>query len=243
MDFRNVARLFADPDWDGPIEIDPSFTPGGTKPQRGPGDDPVDPPVPPIDPKQKPIVGKDGCKVEIIRKTVSVYDVNGKLLRQESIVDYTKENIRGEYASLDNFIRQWTAEEKKEKIRELFLDRGIDLEAMKADQHMSDVDDFDFICHVAFDKKPLTRRERANNVKKRDFLSKYSGVACEVLEALLDKYMNTGIYDLEKTEILKLDPFLKLGKPSKIAGYFGGKAGYIKAVQELEKAIYEEEVV
>lgn len=243
MDFRNIARLFADPDWDGPIEIDPSFTPGGTKPQRGPGDDPVDPPVPPIDPKQKPIVGKDGCKVEIIRKTVSVYDVNGKLLRQESIVDYTKENIRGEYASLDNFIRQWTAEEKKEKIRELFLDRGIDLEAMKADQHMSDVDDFDFICHVAFDKKPLTRRERANNVKKRDFLSKYSGVACEVLEALLDKYMNTGIYDLEKTEILKLDPFLKLGKPSKIAGYFGGKAGYIKAVQELEKAIYEEEVV
>lgn len=243
MDFRNVARLFADPDWDDPIEIDPSFTPGGTKPQRGPGDDPVDPPVPPIDPKQKPIVGKDGCKVEIIRKTVSVYDVNGKLLRQESIVDYTKENIRGEYASLDNFIRQWTAEEKKEKIRELFLDRGIDLEAMKADQHMSDVDDFDFICHVAFDKKPLTRRERANNVKKRDFLSKYSGVACEVLEALLDKYMNTGIYDLEKTEILKLDPFLKLGKPSKIAGYFGGKAGYIKAVQELEKAIYEEEVV
>lgn len=243
MDFRNVARLFADPDWDGPIEIDPSFTPGGTKPQRGPGDDPVDPPVPPIDPKQKPIVGKDGCKVEIIRKTVSVYDVNGKLLRQESIVDYTKENIRGEYASLDNFIRQWTAEEKKEKIRELFLDRGIDLEAMKADQHMGDVDDFDFICHVAFDKKPLTRRERANNVKKRDFLSKYSGVACEVLEALLDKYMNTGIYDLEKTEILKLDPFLKLGKPSKIAGYFGGKAGYIKAVQELEKAIYEEEVV
>ena len=243
MDFRNVARLFADPDWDGPIEIDPSFTPGGTKPQRGPGDDPVDPPVPPIDPKQKPIVGKDGCKVEIIRKTVSVYDVNGKLLRQESIVDYTKENIRGEYASLDNFIRQWTAEEKKEKIRELFLDRGIDLEAMKADQHMSDVDDFDFICHVAFDKKPLTRRERANNLKKRDFLSKYSGVACEVLEALLDKYMNTGIYDLEKTEILKLDPFLKLGKPSKIAGYFGGKAGYIKAVQELEKAIYEEEVV
>ena len=243
MDFRNVTRLFADPDWDGPIEIDPGFTPEGTKPPIGPGDGPVDPPVPPIDPKQKPIVGKDGCKVEIIHKTVSVYDVNGKLLRQESIVDYTKENIRGEYASLDNFIRQWTSEEKKEKIRELFLDRGIDLETMKADQHMSDVDDFDFICHVAFDKKPLTRRERANNVKKRDFLSKYSGVAREVLEALLDKYMNTGIYDLEKTEILKLDPFLKLGKPSKIAGYFGGKAGYIKAVQELEQAIYEEEVV
>ena len=109
---------------------------------------------------------------------------------------------------------------------------------MKAEQGMTDVDDFDFICHVAFDKKPLTRRERANNVKKRDFLSRYSGAAKEVLEALLDKYMNTGIYELEKTEILKLDPFAKMGKPSKIAGYFGGKAGYVKAIQELEKEIY-----
>ena len=109
---------------------------------------------------------------------------------------------------------------------------------MKADQGMSDVDDFDFICHVAYDQKPLTRRERANNVKKRDFLSKYSGVAREVLEALLDKYMNTGIYEIEKTDILKIDPFLKYGKPSKIAQYFGGRDGYLKAVRELEEAIY-----
>lgn len=242
MDFRNVSRLFADPDWDGPIMIDPGFTPGGHTPPPG-GDDPVDPPTPPNPPTVKPVVGRDGCKVEIIHKTVSVYDANGKLLRQESIVDYTKENIRGEYASLDNFIRQWSKEEKKEKIREMLLERGIDIELMKADQNMVDVDDFDFICHVAFDKKPLTRKERANNVKKRDFLSKYSGVAREVLEALLDKYMNTGIYEIEKTEILKLDPFLKLGKPAKIAGYFGGKSGYMKAVKELEDAIYSEEAV
>lgn len=237
MDFRNVTRLFADPDWDGPIEIDDEFDPDRPPkdPQPGPGDDPVPPP----DPKApKPIVGRDGCQVQIIHKTVSVYDANGKLLRQESIVDYTKENILGQYASLDNFIRQWTAEEKKAKIKELFLERGIDLELMKADQSMTDVDDFDFICHVAFDKKPLTRRERANNVKKRDFLSRYSGVAREVLEALLDKYMNTGIYEIEKTEILKLDPFLKMGKPAKIAAYFGGKEGYLKAVKELEDAIY-----
>lgn len=237
MDFRNVTRLFADPDWDGPIEIDDEFDPDRPPkdPQPGPGDDPVPPP----DPKApKPIVGRDGCQVQITHKTVSVYDANGKLLRQESIVDYTKENILGQYASLDNFIRQWTAEEKKEKIRELLLERGIDLELMKADQNMTDVDDFDFICHVAFDKKPLTRRERANNVKKRDFLSRYSGVAREVLEALLDKYMNTGIYEIEKTEILKLDPFLKMGKPAKIAAYFGGKEGYLKAIKELEDAIY-----
>ncbi len=244
MDFRNVSRLFADPDWDGPIVIDPGFIPGGHTPP--PGGKPGDPPGsidPPGQKNPKPIVNRDGCKVEIIHKTVSVYDANGKLLRQESIVDYTKENIRGEYASLDNFIRQWSKEEKKEKIREMLLERGIDLELMKADQNMADVDDFDFICHVAFDKKPLTRKERANNVKKRDFLSKYSGVAREVLEALLDKYMNTGIYEIEKTEILKLDPFLKLGKPAKIAGYFGGKAGYVQAVKELEEAIYAEEAV
>ena len=244
MDFRNVTRLFADPDWDGPIMIDPGFTPGGQKTPPTPGPD--DPPVPtdPPGPKNpKPILSRDGCKVEIIHKTVSVYDANGKLLRQESIVDYTKENIRGEYASLDNFIRQWSKEEKKEKIREMLLERGIDLELMKSEQSMADVDDFDFICHVAFDKKALTRKERANNVKKKDFLSKYSGIAREVLESLLDKYMNTGIYEIEKTEILKLDPFQKLGKPAKIAGYFGGKAGYMQAVKELEEAIYADEAV
>ena len=244
MDFRNVTRLFADPDWDGPIEMNEGFTPGTkqTDPKDQPDDDGKDGRDTPPEPRHKPIVDRNGCKVQIIHKTVSVYDANGKLLRQESIVDYTKENIRGEYASLDNFIRQWSAQEKKEQIRDLLHDRGIDLELLKADQNMTDVDDFDFICHVAFDKKPLTRKERANNVKKRDFFSKYSGVARDVLEALLDKYMNTGIYEIEKTEILKLDPFLKMGKPSKIAGYFGGKQGYLKAVQELEQAIYADEV-
>lgn len=238
MDFRNVSRLFADPDWDGPIEMDEDFNPKSgsgknTKPPVGPGPDPVEPKQP------KPIVNRDGCQVKIVYKTVSVYDANGKLLRQESIIDYTKENILGAYASLENFIRKWSVEEKKEKIRRLLREQGIDLETLKEDQGMSDVDDFDFICHVAFDKKPLTRKERAENVKKRDFLNKYSGAAREVLEALLDKYMNTGIYEIEKAEILKLDPFMRMGKPQKIASYFGGKDGYLKAVKELENAIYD----
>ena len=237
MDFRNVTRLFADPDWDGPIEIDPNYPPQ-PKVCEG-GDTPPAPPLPPPGPKSPtPYVDRDGCRVEVTHKLVSVYDANGKLLRQESITDYTKSNILGRYASLENFIRQWSAEDKKAAIRDLLLQQGIDLELMKADQNMSDVDDFDFICHVAFDKKPLTRRERANNVKKRDFLSKYSGVAREVLEALLDKYMNTGIYEIEKTEILQLDPFLKYGKPAKIASFFGGKGGYLKAVKELEDELY-----
>lgn len=243
MDFRAVTRLFADPDWDGPIEIDEGFTPGGSRVPRGgsPEGGEGDPLVDPDPPRQMPVVDAEGCTVRIINKTVSVYDTNGKLLRQESIVDYTKSNILGTYASLDNFIRQWTAEEKKVSIRELLRERGIDLELMKAEQAMSDVDDFDFICHVAFDKKPLTRRERADNVKKRDFLSRYSGAAREVLEALLDRYMNTGIYEIEKTDILKLDPFAKLGKPARIAGYFGGRDGYMQAVKALENAIYADE--
>lgn len=241
MDFRNVSRLFADPDWDGPIEMDEDFDPNHKGKER-PGTPGGDTPDPPVNPEMKPYVNADGCQVHIIQKTVAVYDANGKLLRQESIVDYTKENILGQYASLDNFIREWRKDPKKEHIRDMLLERGIDLEMMKADQGMTDVDDFDFICHVAFDKKPLTRKERANNVKKRDFLSKYSGVAREVLEALLDKYMNTGIYEIGKTEILKLDPFLRLGKPAKIARFFGGKEGYIRAVQELEDALYEDEV-
>ena len=179
-----------------------------------------------------------GCTVRIINKIVAVYDANGKLLRQESIVDYTKSNILGEYASLDNFIRRWTADEKKEQIRSLLQERGIDLDAMKQDQNMTDVDDFDFICHVAFDRKPLTRKERANNVKKRDFLSKYSGDARAVLEALLEQYMNFGISEIESKDVLKLNAFRKFGKPAKIAKLFGGEAGYQKAVQELEEEIY-----
>lgn len=243
MDFRNVTRLFADPDWDGPIEIDDEYTPKkpGAYPEGGKNTGGIaEPPPEPYAPK--PIINKEGCKVEVIYKTVSVYDVNGKLLRQESIVDYTKKNILDEYASLDNFIRQWTAQQKKETIREMLLNEGIDLEKLKAEQNMAEVDDFDFICHIAFDKKPLTRKERANNVKKRDFLSKYSGMAREILNALLDKYKNTDIYEIEKTDILKLDPFIKYGKPSKIASYFGSRDAYLKAVQELENEIYTDEV-
>lgn len=236
MDFRNVSRLFADPEWDGPIEIDDDFdpenNPKGGKRNGGGGLNPPNPPA------IKPIVDRNGCRVEIIHKTVSVYDTNGKLLRQESIVDYTKENIRGEYATLDAFIREWRKDPKKDKIQSILLERGIDSEQLKKEQAMEEVDDFDFICHIAFNQKPLTRKERAENVKKQDFFSRYNGVAKEVLEALLDKYMNKGITEITTTEVLRLDPFMKLGKPSKIASYFGGKEGYKHAVEELQNAIY-----
>ena len=235
MDFRGVTRLFADPDWDGEVEIDPNYP--NKKDPKGPKVI-IDPPVPPTPPKVKPYVDKSGCRVEIIQKSVAIYDTNGKLLRQESIIDYTKSNIFGEYASLEDFIQKWTAEDKKETIKELFLSRGIDLEAIKADEGMSDVDDFDFICHIAYDQKPLTRKERAENVKKRNVFAKYGETARKVLEALLDKYADGGVVEIESIDVLKLDPFVKFGKPIKIAQLFGGKDGYLQAVRELEREIY-----
>lgn len=245
MDFRNVTRIFADPDWDGPIEQDPDFKPG--VPPKTPKKPEVPPTKPPIvDPptnEPKPFVDKDGCTVKIINKTVSVYDTNGKLLRQEDIIDYTKTNIVGEYASLQSFITKWKGEKRKAVIDESLKEVGIDLKALKGSQGMGDVDDFDFICYVAYGKKPLTRKERANNVKKRDFFSKYSGDAKAVLEILLDKYMNEGIYEMEKTEILKLEEFARFGKPAKIAKLFGGKSGYEAAINELEMEMYQEDEV
>lgn len=253
MDFRNVTRLFADPDWDGPIEVDPNYPP---KPQPIPptepcpvcGKNPCECPCPvcgkhPCEcekqPKQpKPIVDKDGCTVKVINKMVSVYDANGKLLRTESITDYTKKNINDTYANLDDFIRRWNAADKKAEITDLLKESGIDLQALKHDKNMDDVDDFDFICHIAYGKKPLTRRERAENVKKRDIFNKYGAEARKVLEALLDKYANDGISQLESVIVLRLDPFRQMGSPASIAKLFGGNQQYYSAISELKQSIY-----
>lgn len=235
MDFRGVTRLFYDEGWDGPVEIDQNYH--SPEPKIG-TDGPVDPPLPSPEPQPKPYVDVDGCTVRIINKVVSVYDADGKLLRHENIIDYTKTNILGEFADLEHFIRSWNSEEKKRTISELFKEHGIDIQVLKESQGMCDIDDFDFIIHIAFDKKPLTRKERANDVKKRDFISKYNGLAKEVLEALLDMYSNEGIYQIEDTQVLKLDPFIRMGKPAAIVKLFGGKEGYKKAVKELEEEIY-----
>lgn len=236
MDFRNVTRLFADPDWDGPIEIVDGYTPnpvGDDKDSTG-----KNRPNNPIDAKIKPIVDKNGCSVAITHKTVSIYDPTGKLLQIESVVDYTKENVLGQYATLDLFIEEWRNDPKKDKIKKLLLQHGIDIGAIKKEQKMEDVDDFDFICYIAFNQKPLTRKERVDGVKKQDFFNKYNGPAREVLEVLLDKYKNQGITEIVNMGVLRLDPFIKLGKPTKIVSYFGGKEGYISAVADLQNAIY-----
>lgn len=246
MDFRRVSRLFADPEWDGEVEQDEDFEKttdtekGITKnPDNENGNDDSengDDTVPAR--KTVQIVGKGSIDVDVLQRLVSVYDTDGKLLRQISIEDYTKESILGTYQTLENFIQTWNEEQKKEVIRNMLKEKGIDLELVKQEQNMSDVDDFDFICHIAFNQKPLTRRERAENVKKRDVFGKYGESAREVINALLDKYAELGIYDIESTEILKQNPFTKYGKPSRIAALFGGSDKYRAALREIEHELY-----
>lgn len=242
MDFRNACRLFADPEFDGdPIVV---IDDGGDNPEVPNDDPPVtdDPPYngngggdEPSEPHHKFRVR--GVEVTILNERVQYYDKDGKLIT-ESVTDYSKKNILGEYATLDSFLRAWNSEEKKQAIIDELQERGVLLEALREASGNKDIDDFDLICHIAYDKAPLTKAERANNVRKRGYLYKYSGLAQEVLSALLDKYMNEGIQDIENIEILSNDPFRQFGTPMRIAKLFGGKAGYKKAVKELQDEIY-----
>ena len=240
MDFRNITRLFADPDWDGPLEVDKGYLPDRAKPYKEPTEKPQSAADDGDDTEYqpKPFVGKDGCQVKVINKVVSVYDSNGKLLRTESITDYTKKNINDTYANLNDFILHWNQAERKAEITDLMRESGIDLQALKEEQGMTDVDDFDFIIHLAYGKKALTRKERAENVKKRDIFHKYGPDAQKVLEALLDKYMNEGISQLENRKVLTLDPFRQMGSPANIARFFGGNKQYFEAIKELEAELY-----
>lgn len=240
MDFRNITRLFADPDWDGPLEVDKGYLPDRAKPYKEPTEKPqcVAEDGDDTEYQPKPFVGKDGCQVKVINKVVSVYDSNGKLLRTESITDYTRKNINDTYANLNDFILHWNQAERKAEITDLMRESGIDLQALKEEQGMTDVDDFDFIIHLAYGKKALTRKERAENVKKRDIFHKYGPDAQKVLEALLDKYMNEGISQLENRKVLTLDPFRQMGSPANIARFFGGNKQYFEAIKELEAELY-----
>lgn len=245
MDFRNACRLFADPEFDGEpiviidgddplpgdppdIIVDPPFPPGGGDDDGGGDGEP---------PEKRHKYRVRGVDVTILNERVQYYDKDGKLIT-ESVTAYSKKNILGEYATLDSFLRAWNSEQRKQAIIDELQERGVLLEAIREASGNKDIDDFDLICHIAYDKAPLTKAERVNNVKKRGYLYKYSGLAQEVLSALLDKYMNDGIKDIDNLAILSNDPFRKYGTPMKIAKLFGGKAGYMQAVHELQEELY-----
>ncbi len=251
MDFRGVCRLFADPDFDGEPIVDDNFnsdeysnsnmgneknvntTENGENSDFDANDE-NDDNSKEDKPKKYRIRGID---IKILNERVQYYDKDGKLIT-ESITDYSKKNILGEYATLDEFINIWNSEQKKQVIIDELQEKGVLLEALREAYGNNDIDDFDLICHIAYDKKPLTKAERANNVKKRGYLYQYSELAQQVLNALLDKYMDKGITDITSIEILLNDPFRQFGTPMKITKLFGGKVGYLNAVKELEKQIY-----
>jgi type I restriction enzyme R subunit len=238
MDFRNSTRLFADPDFDGDPIPDDGFGPGTKIEPNEPPRDGVKPPIiiPPIVSKQIKL-RVNGVDIKIINERVQYLDNKGNLI-SESIKDFTKRNILNEFATLDDFIHMWTLSEKKAAIKDELLARGVLLDALR-EEFQYEVDDFDLILHIAFDKKPLTKKERVDQVKKKGYLNKYSETCKEVLSALLDKYMDGGIQELEDTRILENAPFDQIGSARNIAKLFGGKEAYLGAVKELQNMIYD----
>lgn len=229
LDFRNATKKFKDPDFDG--EPLPPAKPRKEYPKGGEGGDTTH------EPHVKYIVA--GKPVTITTEIVSVLGEDGKTMRTESVTSFTKKQILNHYSSLDNFINEWTTAERKAAIVDELKELNVLVDAVRQkNPALAEADIFDIICHVAFDQPALTRRERANNVKKRNYFAKYEGKAREVLEALLEKYAEHGILNFESADILDHAPFNKIGKPQKIVRLFGGMDEFNKAIAELEKEIY-----
>lgn len=246
MDFRQVTDLFADPDFDGePVQIyeapinteimikeaikedEDKF--GLTKQEQ----------VFIENTKEKPRkYYVKGVPVKVINQRVLFYDKDGKLIT-ESLQDYTKKTLTEEYKTLNKFLKDWNSADKKSVILQKLEEEGILLDELQREVGR-DYDPFDLICHVAFDKKPLTRKERAKNVKKKNYFTKYEWKARVVLDALLNKYADEGIIDLESLNVLKVNPLREFGTPFEIVKLFGGKKGYLNAIKELESQLYAE---
>ena len=256
IDFRGATNHFADKDFDGdPVQIyepgadDPITPPDDAVPSTGDGEMPSESPGPDetvvLDPEVTRCPGTptkkvyvDGVQVSILAERVEYLDANGKLVT-ESLRDFTKKNIRKHFASLDDFLRRWKSAERKSAIVDELESEGLLLEPI-LEELGKELDPFDLICHVAFDKKPLTRRERANNVKKRDVFTRYGDQARAVLDALLEKYADEGVLNIDDANVLKISPFTSMGSVVQLIKAFGDRQGFEKAVHELQTALYQE---
>jgi len=261
MDFKRATELFADPDFDGePVVI---YNP---KPEESPvppddladdhinssSDSSFDENFPDgsvyttdFDIGQPTVVTENdspkkyvvaNVEVMVASERVQYYDANGKLIT-ESLKDYTRKTLKKEFSSLDDFLKKWQKAEKKQAIIEELSAEGVFFEAL-SEEIGKNLDPFDLICHIAWGKAPLTRKERAENVKKRDYFTKYGEQAKKVLSALLDKYADEGVANIEETEILTINPFTEFGTPMEIIKNFGGLENYQQAIRDLEKALY-----
>jgi type I restriction enzyme, R subunit len=256
IDFRGATSHFADPDFDGePVQI---YKPGAGEPIAPPDDGlPTDedgeplpqapsadetivdqPQFPPLPsgPLQKIYV--DGIGATVVAERIEYLDEHGKLVT-ETLRDFTKKALKRQFASLDDFLKRWKAAERKQAIVDELEAEGLPLDPI-AEELGKNLDPFDLICHVAFDKKPLTRRERAENVKKRDVFTKHGGQARAVLDALLGKYADEGVLNLYDTNGLRIPPLSSLGTPVQLIKTFGGKDGFVAAVHEMQSALYPE---
>ena len=253
LDFRKATELFADPDWDGPplqvYEV-PEYEDHVTPPDPTLEEEPIEDEIDVIldDPdhvyddaeaeeSDRHVYVVSGVKFTVVAERVQYYDRDGKLIT-ESLKDYTRRTVQEEFATLDEFLTRWRAADRKQVIVDELLERGVLLEALE-DSTGSGLDPFDLICHIAFDQPPLTRRERADSVRKRDVFTKYGYQAREVLAALLDKYADQGIGSIGAIEVLKLDPFPSLGTPLELVRRFGGRDQYFAALREIDAALYE----
>ena len=248
IDFRNATDLFADPDFDGePIQIKEVSSDVDITDVEPPEVDfppdvelPPEPPLPPDEPPEPPHtrlkVYVNGVDVSILISRELYFDQHGKLITT-SLKDHTREIIRGQFASLDDFITKWNSTDKKTALIEELQQQGILVEALYKAVN-KELDLFDLICHVAYDMPPLTRKERAENVKKRNYFTKYGEQEKKVMENLLDKYADEGIDDIESMEVLKVKPFTDFGSPVEIIGAFGSKKKYLDAIHDLETELY-----
>jgi type I restriction enzyme R subunit len=256
MDFRGASDHFADPDFDGdPAQI---YQPGPSQPVHPPEPGPDDEPgfggdltaggevlVTPINIGEgpgdgpQPKVYVDGVSVKIIAERVEYLDADGKLVT-ESLRDFTRTALRKRYASLDDFLKRWKSEARKQAIVDELAGEGLPLDLIRGEMGLSgDLDPFDLVCHIAFDAKPLTRRERADGVRKRDVFTRYGEQARRVLGALLDKYADEGVLNLDDSSVLRIAPFSEMGSVVQLIRAFGGKNEFERAVQEMQAAIYE----
>jgi type I restriction enzyme, R subunit len=248
MDFKKATELFADEAFDGPPIV--IYNPGPNDPPEPPdevGEEGASGGVVPSDDtggegfppgpegkRAKYYIGD--VEVQVIAERVQYYGPEGKLIT-ESLKDYTRKAVRKDYSTLDQFLKRWTAADRKAAVIKELEEHGVLLEAL-ALEVSKDCDAFDLICHVAFDQPALTRRERAEQVKKRNYFTKYGEQARKVLEALLEKYADTGIENIDDIKILTLDPFSKMGTASELVSAFGGKSAYIAALHELKNQLY-----
>ena len=236
MDFRGNTKQFADPKWDGPVEVSPGYAPGNsgtTKPASTGGiikfvDD------------ETPIVDSDGCKVQVVNEEVKIYDFeSGKLIRTESLSDYIKRTFTGMFPTIEDFNDIWLGHASRNVAEHDIAAKGIDLEAFKNETNSEDVDDYDLIRELVYNLPAKSRYERAKVVRGSDFLDKYPDEFQKtIINLLLDKYIEFGLDEIEKTSVLKLEEFEQYGSPVRIAERFGGIESYDEMKKGLVKELY-----